>query len=142
MRKLLLIAICLSFLFISSCGGHDEDSSTQVTPQDAQYFHPPAWIKGTWSSTGSDPIKYKFTDNDFISILANSETSNSAKLKEIKNLGGTVSVEEIANDNQYYFTMKMNNSNTTYQFKKVTSTQLLWVNHPQSAVIDIYLYKQ
>lgn len=145
MKKTLLTLAFTSLLFIG-CSNNNDDESTnapgQSNSENVQYFHPPTWIKGTWSSTTSDPIKYKFTDNDFIQINSGSEMSNVAYLKQIKSLGGTVSVDETANENQYYFTMKMNGSNMTYQFKKVTATKLLWVNHPSSGVIDIYLYKQ
>lgn len=140
----------ISFTFLSlsgitncSNGNDDEPIIEQNNPQTStQYFHPPSWIKGTWSSTSSDPVKYKFTDNDFISVNSNTATSNTAQLKYISNIGGIVSVEEIANTTQYYFTMKMNSSNITYQFKKISDTKLLWVNHPSGAIINIYLYKQ
>lgn len=145
-KQLFLLPLLLvSLTALTNCSTSVDD--TILTPQTnpsntTQYFHPPAWIKGTWASTSSDPIKYKFTDNDFISILTNTETSNTAQLKQIVSMGGTASVEEIVNNNQYYFTMKMNNSNAKYEFKKITDTKLLWVNHPSGSIIDIYLYKQ
>lgn len=141
----LLSLLLVSLTAVTSCSTSvDETTLNPQTnpPITTQYFHPPAWIQGTWASTSYDPVKYKFTDNDFISVLSNTETSNTAQLKQVVNAGGTASVEENTNASQYYFTMKMNNSNVVYQFKKITDTKLLWVNHPSGSIIDIYLYKQ
>ncbi len=56
MKKTLLTLVFTSLLFIG-CSNNNDDESTnapgQTNPENAQYFHPPTWIKGTWSSTTS-----------------------------------------------------------------------------------------
>lgn len=70
MKKQLFLALsptALSLITVNfSSNNHDHNDTQQTNPATTQYFHPPAWIQGTWGvTTGTTSNKlYKFTTDD------------------------------------------------------------------------------
>lgn len=125
----LMLTATLSLLTVNCSSNNDDDNSTQQTnnPVTTQYFHPPAWIQGTWGVTNGTTTNklYKFTADDFIMITGTSELSMTGTIKSTPNGG---SVDETINQTQYNFTVKYNVTPTTqsFEFRKVSATQIQW----------------
>ena len=130
MKKTLLFGtLALSLLVTVNCSSNtDEDiPANNQQPATTQYFHPPAWIQGTWGVTnGTTSNKlYKFTADDFILLVTGvSEQSMTGTIKSSPN-GGSVD-ETTNNGTQYNFTVKYNITPTTqsFEFRKVSATQI------------------
>lgn len=131
MKKTLLLSgiLALSLLTVNCSGSNNDDDpgNQQTNPATTQYFHPPAWIKGTWGVTNGTTTNklYKFTADDFIMITGTSELSMTGTIKSTPNGG---SVDETINQTQYNFTVKYNVTPTTqnFEFRKVSATQIQW----------------
>ncbi|KMQ68755.1 hypothetical protein ACM39_05535 [Chryseobacterium sp. FH2] len=128
----LLGTLALSLLVIVNCSSsNDNDNGTTNNNQQqstTQYFHPPAWIQGTWKYAPLDPnhvgFTYKFTDSDFINISTGGmETSWIQSIKMFPNGG---SVEETITNTEYSFTIKYNGTaNSQFlELKKVSATEI------------------
>jgi len=98
MRSLFLAAI-MTVSFVS-CSNNDDDSSLQQNnPVTTQYFHPPAWIQGSWKISGSANPYFKFTSDDF--ILVTPYTSWKSVLQQTASTGQTSKVNEDISDLYY-----------------------------------------
>ncbi|WBX96040.1 hypothetical protein [Chryseobacterium gambrini] len=131
MKQLFLIAFtAISFI---NCSGNDDDSAPQQNnPVTVQYFHPPAWIQGSWRITGSSSTYFKFTPDDF--VLASPYTSWKGVLQQTASTGQTAKVNEDISDLYYQFTIIAGNSGGQYKFKKISSTRIQWVNNTMTEV--------
>lgn len=131
MKKHLFLALSLTTtLLTTSCSSNnDDDNDTQQTnPATTQYFHPPAWIQGTWKYAPFDPnqavFTFKFTDSDFINVSSGGiETSWTQKIKMSPNGG---SVDETITNTAYNFTIKYNGTGNSelVEFKKVSANEI------------------
>lgn len=138
MKKQLFLALTLtatlSLVTVNCSNSSDDDTTTnQLTnpPATTQYFHPPAWIQGSWAVTNGTITNklFKFTDSDFISLASGSEISHTGLIKAHP-YGG--SVDETSNTSALYiFDIKFNNSGVTqhYEFRKVSATQIQWYSN-------------
>ncbi|WP_288377621.1 hypothetical protein [uncultured Chryseobacterium sp.] len=125
MKKQLLLSLLILSLFIISCSGNDDDSTPQQNnPVTTQYFHPPAWIQGSWKVGNTS--YYKFTNDDFIYVM--NGTSYKAILTQSAASNQTAKVDEIISDTDYNFTVTAGPSSGNYKFHKINSTQIQWVN--------------
>lgn len=143
MKKHLFLILSLTTLLSAtiSCSNSNDDDNTTNNQQTAttQYFHPPAWIQGTWGVTnGTISNKlYKFTADDFILIAGLSEQSMTGTIKSSPNGG---SVDETVNSiTQYNFTVKYNITTTTqsFEFRKVSATQIQWKDNSNGTWFDL-----
>jgi hypothetical protein len=143
-KRTILTALSLAVLSLVTvnCSGSNDDDNTPTNqqPTTTQYFHPPAWIQGTWGVTnGTTSNKlYKFTTDDFILLVTGvSEQSMAGTIKSSPNGG---SVDETINSNaQYNFTVKYNITTTTqsFEFKKVSATKIQWKDNSNGTWFDL-----
>lgn len=124
MKHLFLIAlVAISFV---NCSGNDDDSTPQQNnPVTTQYFHPPAWIKGSWKISNTSTSYFKFTNEDF--ILVTPYTSYKAILEQTAATGQPAKVVEQISDYYYEFTITAGASSGQYKFKKISDTKIQWV---------------
>lgn len=124
MKHLFLIAlIAISFV---NCSGNDDDSTPQQNnPVTTQYFHPPAWIQGSWKISNTSTTYFKFTNDDF--ILVSPYTSYKAILQQTAATGQPAKVVEQTSDFYYEFTITAGASSGQYKFKKISDTRIQWV---------------
>lgn len=124
MKHLFLIAlVAISFV---NCSGNDDDSTPQQNnPVTTQYFHPPAWIQGSWKISNTSTTYFKFTNDDF--ILVSPYTSYKAILQQTAATGQPAKVVEQTSDFYYEFTITAGASSGQYKFKKISDTRIQWV---------------
>ena len=138
MKKILFIFIAI--VLFQGCN-RDNDDTTK-----SQFFNPPTWIQGKW---GADNVSlFMFTNDDFLSTAGgNSFIGYKGLLQTSANIGGTAIVDESISETEYSFVIKMGNpgtspiSYTEYQFKKISSTKIEWVNSPYAGIFPYYLTK-
>ncbi len=136
--KKTLLSIIISVFTLISCRSESNDNTADSS---TQFFHPPSWIIGKWSVNGT--ALYKFTNDDFITIVQNQETSYKGLLQQLKNSGGNAIVSETTTDPIYDFTMSYGNAGQPQQsnqfvFKKISATKIEWVNYPYSSSTGAY----
>lgn len=139
MKKYLFLALSLSILSLVTinCSSSNDDDNTPTNQQPAttQYFHPPAWIQGTWKYAPfgvpmDSQLTLKFTDSDIISISSGgTQTSWNEKIKVSPN-GGTV--DEATTNTEYNVTIKYNSTGATdfFEFRKISNTEIQYRQAP------------
>ena len=137
MKKILFLLPAI-FLLLNCSRSNDNFTNNQ------QFFHPPSWIQGKWGVDNT--ALHKFTNDDFLLILSNSEISFKGLLQQNANIGATAKVEETSTDTTYNFKIISGSSNTTistteFQFKKVNPTKMEYVNSPYAGIYTYYLTK-
>lgn len=133
MKKTLFLPLLAFSILTLNCSGNDEDSTPQQNnPVTTQYFHPPIWIQGSWKV--SNTSYYKFTNDDFIYVI--NGTSYKAILIQTASNGQTAKVDETITDTDYNFVITAGTSSGSYKFKKVSSTQIQWLNGVNNITLD------
>jgi len=127
MKKLLLL-FCVTLL--CACSGDDSNSTT--TDNSEHYFHPPAWIQGTWSVDGQGS-KLKFTTDDFCTITT-ADTNCYQEDLTLHHTGTVVSVDETITPTQYKAVIRIGNTVSTYDLRKGTDTTIEWVDTDLSSI--------
>lgn len=123
MKKILPI-LAILIIALSSCSS-DDDSSDNSSIQ----INPPNWIQGKWLLEGSvvGESGWRFTNNDFIIIQANTEISQREQLQQFSNNGQDVSANDTSTDNTYSVTLNtIGGQSTTYSFTKISNTEISW----------------
>lgn len=131
MKKILFIFIAI--VLLQGCN-RDNDDTKKI-----QFFNPPTWIQGKWGADNT--ALFKFTNDDFYTVTLNIETSYKSLLQSSANLGQMAKVDEVITDTDYKFIMYYGSQSTEYQFKKISSTKIEWVNSPYAGVFPYYLTK-
>lgn len=130
------LAFSIGLLMLCSCSSSDDDSNTQ----NESSINPPTWIHGSWlleitpgMNIGSG---FKFTSDDFCVLQLQTENCNKSLIDQSNSIGQNTIVNEEITDNSYSIELNFNNNQTiiTYQFEKVSNTEIEWTNQP-SAVI-------
>lgn len=135
MKKILLFTLLLCFI---SCSSSDEGINNQSS------ISPPDWIQGTWLLDGTaSELGFKFTSNDFcVIVLSNLESCFNEQLDQTSNAGGTTNVSETITDNNYTIEITLISQTVTYQFEKVSSTQIEWINDPLGDLAETIYVKE
>lgn len=139
MKKQLFLALSLSALSLvavnCSSSNDDDNTPTNQQPTTTQYFHPPAWIQGTWKYAPfgvpmDSQLTLKFTDSDIISISSGgTQTSWTEKIKVSPNGGN---VDEATTNTEYNVTIKYNSTGVTdfFEFRKISNTEIQYRQAP------------
>lgn len=130
--KKVLFTLFIGMTFIG-CSNSDDDSKVQQNTT-VQYFHPVSWIQGTWIITGTTTSYFRFTNEDF--ILLTPYTSYKAILEQTASTGQTAKVDETITNTDYNFVITAGASSGSYKFKKISSTQIQWVNGLNNITLD------
>lgn len=136
-KQLLLSLLALSFLTVNCSGNDDNTAPEQTIPVTTQYFHPPAWIQGSWKISGSATPYFKFTNDDF--ILVTPYTSWKTVLQQTATTGQLAKVNEDISDLYYEFTIIAGSSGGMYKFKRISPTRIQWINNTP---IEVFLDKE
>lgn len=125
------IALFIVSLVLMSCTPEILKNDPQIKELNIQ---PPSWIQGTWAikdpNVTADALK--FTSDDFLKINENNEEiSVLVGYKFIQLLGGTVTVQEYNQADQYilkfdYTDETLGSGGEDYTFIKSTSSELTW----------------
>ncbi|MFX1620565.1 hypothetical protein JZ972_06740 [Riemerella anatipestifer] len=133
----LFVAIAL----LQNCS-RDRENETSNPIKKSQFFNPPSWIRGKWGH--GNVVVFKFTNDDFFT----SSISHKGLLESTRSAGGTAVVDEDISNSHYDFTIKIGNpggsgpvSEGEYQFRRVSSTKIEWVNNPAGNDDSYYLTK-
>lgn len=126
-----LISLFVVIVLLTSCSSSD-DSTTNSN----NAFNPPSWIQGTWLDADSSTLGFKFTSDDFCSVIGNQ--TNCFK-SSIENSQGANTVDEEISSTEYKITLRLaNNAQTnTFLFKNISSTQIQIIQ--SSGVNPIYV---
>jgi len=132
--KKILFTLFIGMSFIG-CSNSDDDSTPQKNnPVTTQYFHPPAWIQGSWKISGTQTSFFKFTNQDF--ILITPYTSYKTVLEQAKSAGQTAKVDETITDTDYNFIITAGASSGSYKFRKISATKIQWMNGISNITLD------
>lgn len=131
-KQLLLSLLALSFLTLNCSGNDDNTAPEQTTPVTTQYFHPPAWVQGSWKISGNANPYFKFTSDDF--ILVTPYTSWKSVLQQTATTGQLAKVNEDISEQYYEFTIIAGNSGGMYKFKRISPTRIQWINNTMTEV--------
>ncbi|MCQ9635150.1 hypothetical protein MP477_09320 [Chryseobacterium sp. WG23] len=135
--KKILFTLFIGMSFIGCSNSDDDSTPQQNNPVTTQYFHPPAWIQGSWKISGTQPPFFKFTNQDF--ILITPYTSYKTVLEQTANTGQQAKVNEQISDLYYEFTIIAGGSSAQYKFKKISDTRIQWVGN---TIPPVYLDKE
>jgi hypothetical protein len=126
-KKLLNIFLIPIIVFFIGCSKDSSSSSSNNTSNIS--YSPPSWIIGKYSvSAAGIETGFIFTSNDFQIIQANQILSQKEYNQNLKNSGFKVEIIEEKTDNQYKITTNYDQGQTTvYTFKKISSTEIMWV---------------
>ena len=124
MKKITFILLSLSFTFFTSC------SSDEVPGGGEHQINPPQWIHGEWLQEDSDGNShgYRFTPDDLVIIMLPLESSQKSMLNQMAQGGYEVSTSETITEDQYSLTTNFDGQVMTYNFFKVSDTEIYWEN--------------
>ena len=116
MKKMLLVLFSTALLF--GCSSDDDVSDSKTS------FNPPSWIQGRWLEETIGTSGYKFTNNDFILVVATTEYSIGEQIKTLSKTEMEVNVnEEIKSDTEYKFSYTFHSVTQHYHFVKLSNTK-------------------
>lgn len=128
MKKIVLI---LSAVLAFGCSGSDD--SNNVNPNVVS-INPPAWIQGTWLLEGSSVQSgFKFTSDDVCINSLGMYACNKESLEMYHDTQVNVDVNEEISDTEYSVEITIGSNTTAFEFKKVSATQIKWINSPAQA---------
>ncbi|MBF8151316.1 hypothetical protein ITJ86_15520 [Winogradskyella sp. F6397] len=117
-------------LTLTACSSSDDSSSNN------QYFNPPSWIQGTWTSEHGQN-DFRFTSDDFCYILASYETC----YKEgIESGHGAIEAIESITENSYEVGLSGGGTAASWSFIKISNTEIELVN-PIEGIPNTLYYK-
>jgi len=122
--KRILPILAILFIALSSCSS-DDDSSSNSQIQ----INPPNWIQGKWLLEGSvvGESGWRFTNDDFIIIQANTEISQREQLQQFAENGQDVSASDTSTDDTYSVTLNsLGGQSTTYSFTQISDNEISW----------------
>jgi|AntRauTorckE5430_2_1112549.scaffolds.fasta_scaffold17294_2 hypothetical protein len=125
MKKILGFILLLTILF-TSCSSNDDDSRMSNFE-----INPPDWIQGTWMLEEENQASgYKFKNDDFCIISILRQTCHKELLSQSNSSGVLTSVNEEITENSYLIEMTLGGQIFTYEFIKISSNQIEWLNNP------------
>ena len=128
MKKIVLI---LSAVLAFGCSGSDDSDNVNPTVVN---INPPAWIQGTWLLEGNSVQSgFRFTSDDVCINSLGMYACNKESLEMYQGTQVNTNVNEEISDTEYSVEITVGSNTTTFEFKKVSATQIKWVNSPAQA---------
>ncbi len=119
MKNVILLILAFG-LALSACEKANTDDQGNTTKDK---LNPPAWIQGTWMDRSEPliPVGYTFTTDDMLTIVAGNSASLNGSISD-----RDYTISEITTDTNYQFTItyKDTNSDESWEFNKISSTQI------------------
>lgn len=118
--KVYILLLVISYSFFG-CNKSDKTQTYSKT-----YFHPPAWIQGTWvnNDLGAE-IGYRFTENDLVTVGGLSgDLSNNKIMWEQEQSGWKPSVAELFEPSLYRVDLNRPGMVVVYNFKLIDETHI------------------
>ncbi|TYB73033.1 hypothetical protein ES677_05240 [Bizionia gelidisalsuginis] len=137
MKKTNLFYILITTILCVSCSSDDDSSNTN-----ADSINPPNWIHGTWSGSTNTQSGFKFTPDDFITIVINTETSWKEQIKFTNNADVNTNVNETINENEYKIDITVRSNTISYYFEKKSDNIIELTNDPLGELSESLLIKQ
>ncbi len=138
MRKIFGLILAIGFL-CSSCSSSDDDNSGNNSSE----INPPDWIQGTWLLEQPNPNSgYRFTSDDFCLINLSQQTCFKESISQTNNSGATTNVNEEISDNSYSIEITLGTQIVTYEFEKVSDTEIEWINDPLGDLAETIYVKE
>lgn len=136
MKKILGFILLLTILF-TSCSSNDDDSRMSNFE-----INPPDWIQGTWMLEEENQASgYKFVNDDFCIISILQQTCHKELLSQSNSSGVLTSVNEEITENSYLIEMTLGGQIFTYEFIKISSNQIEWLNNPFGDLTELIYTK-
>ncbi|MEW4925406.1 hypothetical protein [Algibacter sp. 2305UL17-15] len=137
MRNFFGIIFIIAFS-LTSCSSSDNDSGNSNST-----INPPIWIQGTWLLEGSNAQSgYRFANDDFCLVLLTTQNCFKESIRLTENSGAITNIKEQITDNNYSIEITLASQILTYNFKKVTETQIEWTNSPLGDLTQAIYLKQ
>lgn len=119
MKKLLF---AFGLILLLSCSNDSDENKSSSNSS----FHPPSWIQATWKDEIS--FGYRFSSDNFCSILLSSENCNKEYFELIKKTGITVTIIEDISSTEYKFSYILQGQSISYHFVKISEKEIQLVN--------------
>jgi hypothetical protein len=130
MKKILLL---LSIILLLGCSSSDDSSSKNQSS-----INPPSWIQGTWllQDSGVDS-GFRFTTDDVCIIFSSTQACNKEQLNLANKTSTFNKVEEEITDDYYSADITIVSNVTSYEFERVSNTEIKWLNANTSSAIYV-----
>jgi hypothetical protein len=136
MKKIILTLFAYTLVGCSS--ESDNVSSNSI-------ISPPAWIQGVWlQDNGNGGVAnngYQFTTDDFI-LKGLVDYSFKNQINTNLSVGANSTVVETKTDSNYNISITLSTATSNYNFVKISSTKIEWVNDPMGDLVETYYIKQ
>lgn len=125
-----LVYVFFMTMVLLGCSSDDNSGSNGNN----QFFNPPKWIHGTWlqmyEEDFSTGLGYKFTSNDFCTVVSQTTTCLKEHLQQVYDLGQQAEVdEEIKSNTEYKFSYTIAGVTQEFHFRKVSDTKIEMVSY-------------
>lgn len=136
MKKIILTLF--AFTLVGCSSESDNVSSNSI-------ISPPAWIQGVWlQDNGNGGVAnngYQFTTDDFI-LKGLVDYSFKNQINTNLSVGANSTVLETKTDSNYNISITLSTATSNYNFVKISSTKIEWVNDPMGDLVETYYIKQ
>lgn len=137
MRIATTLTAITAILFLG-CASSDDSSSSNLST-----INPPDWIEGTWLLEEPNQASgFRFADDDFCSVVLSAQNCFKESIRLTENAGSANNVVEVVADDSYSIEITMASQTVTYKFKKLSDTQIEWVNDPLGELAETIYLKQ
>ncbi|TXD48686.1 hypothetical protein [Polaribacter sp. IC073] len=134
--KRIIILICFAIFY--GCSSNDDSIS-----QNLNLIKPPDWIQGTWlAADTSISLGFKFSNDDFCSVILTGQSCFKEQLNQLFNAGLTTNVKEETINTSYSIEITLGNQIVSYEFEKVSETEIEWINDPLGDLVETIYLKQ
>lgn len=119
-----------AFLMLNCSSSDDNDNLTPNTVS----LNPPTWIQGTWLlESNSVESGFRFTSDDVCINTLGMYACNKESIEMYQGTQVNTEVYEEISDTDYSVEITIGSNTTVFKFKKVSDTQIKWVNSPAQA---------
>jgi hypothetical protein len=122
------IALLFTVLIVSCSSDSDDNSNSN------NQINPPSWIQGTWINE-FDTGGFRFTADDLCVITGNLQQCYKQILEQTDGTVVEEEVDEVITDELYFIEFTLAGSVTTYEFEKVSDTEIRYVDDISNPIL-------